>query len=167
MNIFKILPAIGLAGLLSVSFADSKVEFSPRQSIAKVNFARKAPVIDGRISANEYMGSYENYGLLKHNNNFLSSRQGRVFTALDNKYLYFAMQTEMPDEDSNVKLKARYKRRDSKIFVDDSIEFLFVSPVGDAVYHLIANPADRTYDFKYPKSTAVSQLQNSKTGHPI
>ena len=163
MNIFKILPVIGLAGLLSVSFADSKVEFSPRQSIAKVNFARKAPVIDGRISANEYMGSYENFGLLKHNNNFLSSRQGRVFTALDNKYLYFAMQTELPDADSNVKLKARYKRRDSKIFVDDSVEFLFVSPVGDAVYHLIANSADRTYDFKYPiinGGVTTSKLKN-------
>ncbi len=163
MNIFKIMPAIGLAGLLSVSFADNKVEFSTKKSIAKINFARKAPVIDGRISANEYMGSYENFGLLKHNNNFLSSRQGRVFTALDNKYLYFAMQTEMPDADSNVKLKSRYKRRDSKIFVDDSVEFLFVSPVGDAVYHLIANSADRTYDFKYPiinGGVTTSKLQN-------
>ena len=121
---------IGLYGILATSFcADTKVEFSPQKSIAKANFARKAPVIDGKISKNEYTGSFENFGLLKHNNNFLASRQGRVFTALDSKYLYFAMQTEMPDADSNVKLKARYKRRDSKIFVDDSVEFLFVSPV--------------------------------------
>ena len=39
MNIFKIMPAIGLAGLLSVSFADNKVEFSTKKSIAKINFA--------------------------------------------------------------------------------------------------------------------------------
>ena len=151
LNIHKIITVAAFAGLCFQSFAaTSQVEFSPKQSIAKVNFARKAPVIDGKISANEYMGSFENFGLLKHNNSFLASRQGRAFTALDRNYLYFAMQTEMPDADSNVKLKARYKRRDSKIFLDDSLEFLFVSPVGDAVYHLIVNPADRTYDFKYP-----------------
>ncbi|MBR1967084.1 MAG: hypothetical protein IKA22_10800 [Lentisphaeria bacterium] len=164
MQFSKILPMIGLYGILATSFcADTKVEFSPQKSIAKANFARKAPVIDGKISKNEYTGSFENFGLLKHNNNFLASRQGRVFTALDSKYLYFAMQTEMPDADSNVKLKARYKRRDSKIFVDDSVEFLFVSPVGDAVYHLIANSADRTYDFKYPiinGGVTTSKLKN-------
>ncbi|MBR2508482.1 MAG: hypothetical protein IKB71_01920 [Lentisphaeria bacterium] len=151
MTFNKILAVIGVTGVFCSAFAaEKKVEFSPKKSIAKVNFSRKSPVIDGKISANEYIGSYENFGLLKHNNNFLSSRQGRVFAALDKNYIYFAMQTEMPDADSNVKLKSRYKRRDSKIFLDDSVEFLFVSPVGDAVYHLIVNPADRTYDFKYP-----------------
>ena len=151
INIRKIITVIAFAGIFSPAFtATPKVDFSPKQSIAKVNFAKKAPVIDGKISNGEYSGSYENFGLLKHNNNFLASRQGRVFTALDKNYLYFAIQTELPDADSNVKLKARYKRRDSKIFMDDSVEFLFVSPLGDAVYHLIANSADRTYDFKYP-----------------
>ena len=62
-----------------------KYDFSPTKSYAKVNFAKKAPVIDGVISPGEYAGSYENYGLLKHNSSFLASRQGRVFAALDNE----------------------------------------------------------------------------------
>ena len=164
LNIYKILSVIVLAGLFGPAFAVTpKVEFSPKKTFVKVNFAKKSPVIDGKISNGEYAGNYENFGLLKHNNTFLASRQGRVFTALDKNYLYFAMQTEMPDADSNVKLKSRYKRRDSKVFMDDSVEFLFVSPVGDAVYHLIANPADRTYDFKYPilnGGVTTSKMQN-------
>ncbi|MBR2441140.1 MAG: hypothetical protein IKB25_13155 [Lentisphaeria bacterium] len=167
MNIHKLLPVIGLAGLLS--FADAageKVEFSPKTTFAKVNFAKKAPRIDGRISNGEYTGSYENFGLLKLNNNFLASRQGRVFTALDSKYLYFAMQSEMPDADSGVKLRSRYKRRDSKIFVDDSIEFLFRTPKGDAVYHLIVNPADRTYDYKYPIINGGVTVSKSENWNP-
>ena len=164
MSIRKILPAIGLVGLFAlVSAAEKKVEFSPRETFAKVNFAKKTPVIDGKISNGEYTGSYENFGLLKHNNDYLASRQGRVFAALDNKYLYFAMQSEMPDADSGVKLKSRYKRRDSKVHVDDSVELLLCSPKGDAVYHLIANPADRTYDFRYPilnGGVTVSKREN-------
>ena len=85
MSIRKILPAIGLVGLFAlVSAAEKKVEFSPRETFAKVNFAKKTPVIDGKISNGEYTGSYENFGLLKHNNDYLASRQGRVFAALDN-----------------------------------------------------------------------------------
>ena len=127
-----------------------KYDFSPTKSYAKVNFAKKAPVIDGVISPGEYAGSYENYGLLKHNSSFLASRQGRVFAALDNEYLYFAMQTELPDAESGVRLKAKYKRRDSKIFHDDSLEIMFVPPEGKGVYHLIVNPADKTFDYFYP-----------------
>ena len=147
----SILFIIALALPLTLAASSGKkYDFSPTKSYAKVNFAQKAPVIDGVITPGEYAGSYENYGLLKHNSSFLASRQGKAFAALDENYLYFAMQTELPDAESGVKLKSRYKRRDSKIFHDDSLEIMFVPPEGKGVYHLIVNPADKTFDYFYP-----------------
>ena len=140
--------------------------FSPAKSFAQVNTVRKAPVIDGIISEGEYFGCYENFGFLKQNNSFLSSRQGRCWVALDSKYLYFAMQSEIPDADSGVKLKSRYKRRDSKIYLDDSAEFLFLSPIGDAVYHLMISPDDCIYDVKYPIENGGVSTSKSVNWNP-
>ena len=151
MKLSKFLPVIGLAGFLTAACAaEQKVEFSPKKSFARVNVARRAIAVDGKISKGEYFGSYENFGLLKHNNPFLSSRQGSFFAALDDNYLYLAMRSELPDADSKVSLLTRYKRRDSRMYADDGVEFLFYPPQGKFVYHIIANSANYTYDYKYP-----------------
>lgn len=124
--------------------------FSPKNTAVVASYSRKAPAVDGKIGADEYAGGFQQFGFLKHNSAFLSSRQGTFYAAMDREYLYLACRSEVPDADSKVKLKKRYKKRDSGIFRDDSVEFLFMPPNGDALYHLIVNPADKTYDVKYP-----------------
>ena len=112
----SILFIIALALPLTLTASSGKkYDFSPTKSYAKVNFAKKAPLIDGVISPGEYAGSYENYGLLKHNSSFLASRQGRAFAALDEKYLYFAMV-------SNGNVKRTVSTHDGPVWEDDSIE---------------------------------------------
>lgn len=145
-SVFKCLLALCLGG--SALFAAEP--FSPKKTTVVASYARKAPVIDGRIGADEYADGFQQFGFLKHNSAFLSSRQGTFYAAMDRNYLYLACRSEVPDAASNVKLKKRYKKRDSKIFLDDSVEFLIMPPNGDALYHMIVNPADKTYDVKYP-----------------
>lgn len=147
----KIISAALLAATTLAAFsAEKKVVFKAEKSFAKVNLAAKAPNINGRISQDEYSGSMENFGLLVQKNPYLASRQGKFFAALDKDYLYLAMQTELPDKKSGVELLTLYKRRDSKIYLDDAVDFLFVTPQADMVYHLIVNSKNYIYDYKYP-----------------
>ena len=150
LKIKAVYSALCAAGILVCQAAEPKAAFSPAKTFTKVNISAKSPNVNGRIADGEYFGAMENFGFLSHQKALLSSRQGRCFAALDNKYLYLAMQTELPDADSKVNLQTLYKRRDSKIYLDDSADLLFVTPAKDMVYHLIVNSKNYIYDYKYP-----------------
>ena len=136
------------AGILG-SFACA-ADFSPEKTLTAASYTKKTPVVDGKISPDEYAGSFEQFGVLQLRSGLMSSRQAKFFAALDNQYLYLACQSELPDPESRVKLKNRYKKRDSFIPKDDNIEFLIFPPDADALYHFIINPANVSYDVKYP-----------------
>lgn len=142
-----------LTSLLSAVVIGSAVcaaDFSPAKTLTAASYAKKAPVVDGKISPDEYAGGFEQFGVLQLRSGQMSSRQAKFFAALDNQYLYLACQSELPDPGSGVRLKNRYKKRDSFIPKDDNIEFLVFPPDADALYHFIINPANVSYDVKYP-----------------
>ncbi|MBP5183247.1 MAG: hypothetical protein J6331_09510, partial [Lentisphaeria bacterium] len=141
---FSMLLATGFFSFLSGA------EFAPDKSFTAASYARKAPVVDGKISPDEYAGGLEQFGVLRHNSAFLSTRQAKFFAALDEKNLYLACQSEIPDPDSGVKLRKRYKKRDSAIPRDDCVEFLFLPPGATSVYHIILNAANVSWDVRYP-----------------
>ena len=145
----KILLLICIFGA-GLSVKAQSVKFSPENTFIRMNVVVKSPVVDGKISEGEYFGAFENFGFLKHNNSFLASRQGKCFLSFDKKYLYWAMQTELPDDGSNVELLSRYKRRDSKIHSDDNVELLFSPPDGKFIYQLIINPDNFSFDWQFP-----------------
>ncbi len=144
----------------------ANIKFSPAKTTTRVNFARKSPVVDGKISPDEYYGSFENFGVLRHNRPFMSSRQGTFYTAMDSKYLYLAMRSELPDKNSNVELSSKYKLRDSKVYSDDNVEFMFVTPANDCIYHLIVNHCNYTYDKKYPLKNGNAQFAKKAEWDP-
>ena len=144
-TILTSLLSVGIIGLFA-----SAADFSPEKTLTAASYAKKAPVVDGKISPDEYAGSFEQFGVLQLRSGQMSSRQAKFFAALDNQYLYLACQSELPDQGSGVKLKNRYKKRDSFIPKDDNIEFLIFPPDADALYHFIINPANVSYDVKYP-----------------
>ncbi|MBQ9770491.1 MAG: hypothetical protein IJW23_01570 [Lentisphaeria bacterium] len=161
----KLLIFSALAAALSLTAAP-KVEFSPAKTVTTVSFAKKAPVVDGKISPNEYTGSFENFGMVSYNSAFLATRQAKSFAAIDGQYLYLACQSELPDPESKVKLKKRFKKRDSQIPIDDCVEFLFMPKGGKALYHLILNPADVSYDILYPVVNGGVSTQVSRDWDP-
>ncbi len=140
--------------------------FSPKKTSVAAAYAKKAPAVDGIIGENEYAGGFQQFGFLKHNSGYLSSRQGTFYAALTKDYLYLACRSEVPDADSKVKLKKRYKKRDSAIFLDDSVEFLIMPPNGGALYHMIINPADKTYDVQYPVVNGGVSVRVRKDWNP-
>lgn len=144
--VFKYMLACLLTGT-ALTAADT---YSPKKTTVVASMAQKAPVVNGRIGVNEYAGGFQQFGFLKHNSGYLTSRQGTFYAALTKDYLYLACRSELPDADSKVKLKKRYKKRDSAIYLDDSVEFLIMPPNGTALYHMIVNPADKSYDVQYP-----------------
>jgi hypothetical protein len=103
---------------ISNLFASNKVAFSPATTFTQVSYALKSPKVDGKISPNEYMYSFENFGTLIHNRAFLSSRQAKYFAAMDGQNLYLACQSEVPEKDTKLKLKKKFKKRDSQIPYD-------------------------------------------------
>lgn len=160
----KILLVLAAAAMLPMY--GETVKFSPADTYVCVSPAAKKPSVDGKIQTDEYFGSFENAGLLKHNNPFLSSRQGKCFMAVDDKYLYWAMQTEMPDKKSGVELVSRYKRRDSKVHSDDNVELLLIPPGSKDFYQLILNPDNFSYDFKYPIVKNNVIIRNRSSWNP-
>ncbi len=155
----KINAALALAAgfLCTLAGAETDNGFSPKKPFFKVNLSSSAPAVNGKISDGEYFGGMENFGFLSHQKSLLSSRQAKCFAALDSKYLYLAMQSELPDANSGVNMMTLYKRRDSKIYLDDSVDMLFVTPRRDMVYHLIVNSKDYVYDYKYPIVDGVAK----------
>ncbi len=142
-----------LTSLLSAGIIGSAVcaaDFPPAKTLTAASYAKTAPVVDGRITPDEYAGGFEQFGVLQLRSGQMSSRQAKFFAALDDRYLYLACQSELPDPGSGVRLKNRYKKRDSFIPKDDNIEFLIFPPDADALYHFIINPANVSYDVKYP-----------------
>ena len=151
---------------LSSVFAQNKVEFSPNKTFTQVSYVSKSPKVDGKISPNEYMYSFENFGTLIHNRAFLSSRQAKYFAAMDGQNLYLACQSEVPEKDTKLKLKKKFKKRDSQIPYDDCVEFLFMPTDGAALFHLIVNPADVSYDVLYPVVNGGVSVQVKKDWDP-
>ena len=150
LKIKAVYSALCAAGIFVCQAAEPKVVFNAEKTFTQASVTSKSPKIDGKIRNDEYFGSFENFGLLIQKKAHLSSRQGKYFAALDNQYLYLAFQSELPDKESGVKLQTLYKRRDSKIYMDDSVDILFATPDKDMVYHLIINSKNYIYDYKYP-----------------
>jgi hypothetical protein len=151
---------------ISNLFANNKVAFSPATTFTQASYVVKSPKIDGKISPDEYKYSFENFGVLSHNTAFLSSRQAKYFAAMDGQNLYLACQSEVPDKDTKVKLKKKFKKRDSQIPYDDCVEFLFMPKDGTSLYHLIVNPADVSYDVLYPVVNGGVSVQVMKDWDP-
>ena len=114
------------------------------------SYAKKSPVVDGKISPDEYAGGYEQFGVLQLGSEQMASRQAKFYAALDDRYLYLACQSELPDPGSGVKLRKRYKKRGLAVYKDDCVEFLIFPPNADGLYHFIINPANVSYNIKYP-----------------
>lgn len=136
---------------LNLIAQQGNLNFNARKTMTCAAYAEKSPVVDGIISANEYFGGYEQFGVLPAGSDMLSSRQAKFYAALDDKYLYLACQSELPDPESGVELMKKYKKRDGNTPLDDSIEFLIYPPGAGALYHLIINPANVAFDLQYPE----------------
>ncbi|MBR2626279.1 MAG: hypothetical protein IKD23_07800 [Lentisphaeria bacterium] len=108
----------------------------------------KAPVIDGKISPEEWSNAAEIYGLHGYNSAYLSSRQGKQFFAVDNNFFYFASQTELPPED--IPLLSRVKKYGGAVFLDDSVEITILPPHEKFVFQFIVNSLGTVFNRAYP-----------------
>ena len=125
---WKKLAALLCAG---ICFAGTAAEY-------QIPFMEKAPVIDGKFSADEWKSSAAYTGVYHRGKEmFLSGRHAVWNIGYDNKNLYVSMRTELPP--AGTKLISTTRRRDGKtLLYDDNIEFW----IADS-----EKTADRSYYF--------------------
>ena len=106
------------------------------------------PTLDGTVKTGEYNNSVKLYGLNAYNSSFFNDRQAEQYFAVDSKYFYWAMKSELPP--AGMQLLNRIRKKNGPVFLDDNNEFLIIPPGGKFVYHLIVNFIGTTFTIKYP-----------------
>ena len=114
------------------------------------------PTLDGTVKTGEYNNSVKLYGLNAYNSSFFNDRQAEQYFAVDSKYFYWAMKSELPP--AGMQLLNRIRKKNGPVFLDDNNEFLIIPPGGKFVYHLIVNFIGTTFTIKYP-------IINGEKGH--
>lgn len=136
----------------NIVFFDAKSEkLKKRDDLIIASMSKKAPVIDGRIKAQEWKVAGRSHFTLK------TRQYTTVFkTMYDKKYLYFSFFCEEPkikeiDNKYSNKAKGRFgpdKNGDVHVYNDDSIEIFLFSEDGKTRYQFIANLVGAHFDGK-------------------
>ncbi len=137
----RILVRAGIGAMLIVSCITllQAAETKPAAPMFTPLF-KKAPVIDGRIAANEWREShgFEGFGYEGR----LNSRRVRGFVGATADTIYVAIQSQLPDEG---KLVTELKRDTLSVVYDDAVE-VFINPTPNAAdnvdYQFLANSAN-------------------------
>ena len=125
-----------------------------------IPYISKAPIIDGKISQNEW-NSAASYAGLYHRGSemFLSFRKSNWSIAYDEQNLYVMMQSEMSPDG---KLSAKVRKKDGKVFNDDTIE-LWIADSKKAAnrnyYSFLVNPIGTVNDVRFAASDGVANPQ--------
>ena len=90
-----------------------------------------APALNGK-SSNVWEQASDIFGFFDRRSGNLELREGKTFFGYDNKNLYICVQSELPPD--GVKLLSSVRRRDGRVFKDDSIEF-WIAPEGQNNYY--------------------------------
>ncbi len=122
-----------------------------------IPYIEKAPVIDGKISENEWSGAAGYAGLYHRGSEmFLSFRRSNWAIAYDRQNLYLMMQTEMPPDGD---LTARVRKKDGPVFSDDAIE-IWVADSEKAsersYYTFMVNPLGTVSDTHFTVSSGMA-----------
>ena len=117
--------------------------------------AKTVPEIDGKVGETEWNDAVKICGF-STKNRLVPERSGFVALKKDSKYLYCLVKTSAKNNDPGGGLTTKAQGRDSAVFDDDSIEFIFSGGgADDPVWHLIFNDNCALYDRKVvisPKS---------------
>lgn len=106
--------------------------------------AKKAPAIDGKMSAGEWTGATSITEFCDWDGNLASSDPTRIYFMHDDENLYIA--AVCGDSDMS-KLKAVQTQRDAQVYTDDCIGFL-ISSNKDTVFQMYVNPVSTVWDQK-------------------
>jgi hypothetical protein len=104
--------------------------------------AKKAPVVDGKFEANEWLGAAKASEFCGWDGNPATSDPTEVYFTYDGENLYIAA---VCHDTAVSKLKAAITARDGEVFNDDCIGFLF-SANQDTIYQIYLNPAAVIWD---------------------
>ena len=122
-----------------------------------IPYIENTPVIDGRISENEWQGAAGFAGLYHRDSEmFLSFRRSRWAVAYDRQNLYVMMQTEMPPDG---KLTAKVRKKDGSVFSDDTIELWIADSekAGERSYYsFLVNPLGTVSDTRFSASSGIA-----------
>ncbi len=135
----KTLQALILASAAmapTLLFAAGEPEF-------KVPLFKKAPVIDGKIGPEEWRSAAEFDGLMNIQSKVLDNRKVRAWVGADQKNIFIAMRTQLPDEGP---LLTSVTTDSTKVVFDDSLE-VYINPTPDLPdkvdYQFIENSAGK------------------------
>lgn len=104
----------------------------------------KAPAIDGKIEEQEWAGAAATTGFVRLNEATLTDEQTIVYAGWDDEALYLAYDCLNPGKRD---LVARFKDRDSGVFMEDAVDFICrPDPEGFPYYHFIVNAIGTVYD---------------------
>ena len=108
---------------------------------------KKAPVIDGNITDEEWKKAAQLSGFTLLNGNYVTSGAGSVFLMRSKTHLYIAVRTTTPNNDPGGSLTAAVTERDGKVHQDDSLDFMLISDrEPQKMYHWIVNSRDTLFD---------------------
>lgn len=106
------------------------------------------PKLDGK-SSTAWQSASNIFGFFIRRTLDLEQRNGKTFFGYDNNNLYLRVETELPPE--GTKLLTSVRRRDGKVYTDDSIE-LWVAPENqDAYYQYCTNFFGTVNDIKHDR----------------
>ena len=106
--------------------------------------ARTVPVLDGKPGNSEWDDAVKISGF-SAKNRLVPERSGFIALKRDKKYLYCLVRTSAKNNDPGGGLTTTASGRDSAVFNDDSIEFIFGGSDG-RIRHLIFNDNGALYD---------------------
>ena len=102
-----------------------------------------AIVVDGVLDEPDWKEAEYVTGFIKRGNE-RAQHQTYVRLLYDADHLYLAIEAEEPHTDQ---LKSHFRKRDSKVWSDDSVEvFIDAAGTGQRYYHVAVNPAGAVYD---------------------
>ncbi len=128
---------------------------------AKISLLPKeqTPVIEGAISDKEWSRAIKLSGFARKpaSRGLVRDQTGFVYLSADKDYIYVAVLTSTPNDDTGGGLRTMAKKRDSDVSRDDSVEVAIVSdrdPV--KVYHFILNSQKTLFDRTVNSSNGIA-----------
>ncbi len=111
-----------------------------------------APALNGKAS-DAWKQASNIFGFFDRRSSNLELRQGKTFFGYDDRNFYIAVQSELPPD--GVKLLSSVRRRDGRVFKDDSIE-LWIAPEGvDQYYQYTVNSIGTVCDIKHDRTGKI------------
>ena len=113
---------------------------------------KTAPALNGKTFT-AWKQSSNIFGFFDRRSNNLELRHGKTFFGYDNQNLYICVQSELPPD--GVKLLSSVRRRDGRVFKDDSIE-LWIAPEGqDHYYQYTVNSIGTICDIRHDRTGKI------------